>query len=141
MTTLSPKYVAGFLDALRQVSSEYKNTKDPILKRHWWIQELEILRKVAKDLDPAVDREGLLVPINELYNSLDELRFGPATAPLRPVKLSHRPPDPKSAVFRGYAAGASELLIRNGAPASVADNWVAERLTRQGCLKPGVERG
>jgi hypothetical protein len=42
-------------------------------------------------------------------------------------------------MFRGYAAGASALLIQSGATALVADTWVAERLRRRGSLKPDTQ--
>jgi hypothetical protein len=137
MTILSPDFVSGFVDSLRWVSEEYKNTKDPEEKLEWFMRELQIFRRMALEIDPAVDREGLAAPLNALVSSLFDLDYGIADPLLRPRKLKHRPTDPRWALFRGGVAAASALLIRNGATASEADFWVAKRLSREGYQKPG----
>jgi hypothetical protein len=137
MTALSSEFVFGFVDLLRWVRDRYEDAKDPAEKREWSIRELNILRRMAREIHPAVDREGLLAPLNDLVLSLFSLDYGVADPSLRPRKLKHRPPDPRWALFRGRAAAASELLIRNGATASEADSWVATRLRREGYQKPG----
>ena len=137
MTALSSEFVLGFVDFLRWVRDGYENAKDPTVKRDWWTLELRALGRMAREVDPAVDRLGLLFPLNDLLEALYSLDVGTAEPPLQPVKLKHRPPAPRWALFRGYAAAASELLIRNGAAASGADYWVAKRLSRAGYRKPG----
>ena len=137
MTILSPDFVSGFVNSLRWVSKEYKKAKDPEEKLEWFMRDLQILRRMDREIDPAVDREGLVAPLNALVSSLFSLDYGIADPLLRPRKLKHRPTDPRWALFRGGAAAASELLIRNGATASEADFWVAKRLSREGYQKPG----
>ena len=115
MTALSSEFVFGFVDLLRWVRDQCEDAKDPAEKREWFIRELNILRRMAREIDPAVDREGLLAPLSDLVLSLFSLDYGIADPLLRPRKLKHRPTDPRWALFRGGAAAASELLIRNGA--------------------------
>jgi hypothetical protein len=76
--------------------------------------------------------------LNELIYSLHCLDYGAVDPPLQPPKLTHRPSDPRWALFRGYAAAASALLIRHGATASAADSWVAKRLSKEGYERPGI---
>jgi hypothetical protein len=136
MTILSPDFVSGFVDLLRWVHEGYADAKDPTEKREWLGRELNILRRMAREIDPAVDREGLLAPLSHLDISLFSLDYGVADPLLRPRKLKHRPTDPRWALFRGGAAAASQLLIRSGATASEADGWVAKKLDREGYQKP-----
>jgi hypothetical protein len=81
--------------------------------------------------------EALLAPVNDLVLSLFSLDYGIADPPLQPRKLNHRPPSLRWTLFRGRAAAASELLIREGATAPDADSWVAKRLSKEGYQKPG----
>jgi hypothetical protein len=137
MTELSSEFVSGFLDLLRHHLARYANTKDPEEQRDIWIWLVRILHRLAREVDPAVDRKGLLSPVIDLVESLFSLDYGVADPPLQPLKLKHRPPNPRSALFRGFAAAASEFLIRNGATASDADTWVSNRLSRAGYQKRG----
>jgi hypothetical protein len=136
LTALSSEFVFGFVDLLRWVRDQYENTKDPAEKRALWIDLVRILHRMGREIDPVVDREGLLAPLNDLVVSLYSLDYGVADPPLQPRKLTHRPPHLQGALFRGSAAAASELLIRNGATATEADSWVAKRLSKEGYQKP-----
>ena len=120
MTALSSEFVFGFVDLLRWVRDRYEDAKDPGEKREWSIRELNILRRMAREIHPAVDREGLLAPLSDLVLSLFSLDYGVADPSLRPRKLKHRPPDPRWALFRGRAAAASELL-RSGTGATASE--------------------
>jgi hypothetical protein len=136
MTILSPDFVSGFVDLLRWVSEGYADAKDPAEKREWFIRELNILRRMAQEIDLAVDRQGLLAPTIDLIYSLYCLDYGTADPPLQPIKQMHRSQAPRWAQVRGRAAAASELLIRNGAIAPEADAWVAKWLNSKGYQKP-----
>jgi hypothetical protein len=136
MTALPSEFVIGFVDLLRWVRTGYENTNDPAVKREWFRRQLRILGRMAREIDPSVDDENLLTPLNELIFSLYCLDYGTADPPLQPVKQTYRSQAPRWAQFRGWAAAASELLIRNGATAPEADASVAKRLNSEGYQKP-----
>ena len=137
MTELSSEFVSDFMHFLRWVHDRYEGAKDGETQRHLWIDLIEILRRMAREIDREVDGEGLVAPLNDLVFALFSLDFGVVDPPLQPRKLQHRPSNPRWALLRGRAAAASELLIRNGAPALATDAWVAKRLSREGYQKPG----
>jgi integrase len=131
---LSPKLVSRFLDELALINGKYGYATDPLEKRVRWIEELELLGRIAREIHPVIKL--LLEPLDALITALYVLEHGVAEPPLQPAKLKHRPQDPNWSYFRGGAAAASELLIGHGAAASVADAWVAKRLSRDGHQKP-----
>jgi hypothetical protein len=56
MTTLSSEFVSGFVDVLRWARDEYENAKDPETQREAWTYLIQILHRMAREIDPAVDR-------------------------------------------------------------------------------------
>ena len=131
------EFVAEFVDFLRFSHDKYEKGETESGKREWLIRELQIVYRMIREIHPEIDREGVLSPLNELILSLNRLDYGVVDPPLRPAKLAHRPVDPSWAQFRGYAAGAAELLIRGGKRSSTADAAVARLLSEQGYQKPG----
>ena len=93
---------------------------------------LELLIRLAERVDPTVDQDRLLAPMYELCTALMSLDHGVAVPPLQRRKLNHRPPDLRHALFRGYVAAASEILIRSGTSGTAADAIVAKRLAKAG---------
>jgi hypothetical protein len=55
---LSPEFVSGFVDLLRWARDKYENTKDAEIQREAWTYFVQILHRMAREIDPAVDREG-----------------------------------------------------------------------------------
>jgi hypothetical protein len=134
---LDGEFVSEFVNLLRYVHDKYEKSEDGSRKREWLAMALGLISRMVREIHPEIDREDLVSPVTKLIDSLSCLDYSTIDPALRPPKLTYRPIDPRWALFRGYAAAASALLIRDGATASMADACVARLLSGEGCQKPG----
>ena len=132
------EFRSDFVGHLRKVNECYEGCADPEEKRELWAHVIRMLIFLADKFEPALTQDGLLNPAYDLCMALYSLDFGVAEPPLQPRHLKHRAPAPRSALFRGYAAAASQLLIGGGARATVADAIVAKRLGKIGYQKAAI---
>jgi hypothetical protein len=86
MTALSPEFVSTSLDLLRWVSNGYENAKDPAERREWSVRQLELVVRLAREIDPAVDHDALLIPLQRLRFSLYSLDYGVTDPSLKAAK-------------------------------------------------------
>jgi hypothetical protein len=132
------EFRSDFVGHLRKVNERYEACADPEQKRELWAHVIRMLIFLADKFEPALTQDGLLAPAYDLCMALYSLDFGVAEPPLQPRHLKHRAPTPRLALFRGYAAAASQLLIGGGTRASVADAIVAKRLGKIGYQKAAI---